>query len=239
MWPTPSYGLLCVSPALGCAVVVSLTEITVLQGKEATFPLEVTDISTFDYLIWTLHGKAVVLKERGKPTLTLLPALVGRVTLQESSGSLQIRNVSLADSGLYLAATQKGSERRLIRQYCLLVFDIISNIVAWPNGSCSLELTCHVARSQDRNITYSWKRENVNGNPSTQGPKLSLYLGPSDKSLSYSCMAQDTSNSSSLSIKPYQFCRSSVEATAAHFMSSTMLSCLLKAFALAMVVALQ
>ncbi|XP_019411503.1 PREDICTED: SLAM family member 9-like [Crocodylus porosus] len=199
--------------ALGCAVVVSLTEeITVLQGTETTFPLNMRDVSTFNYLIWTLHGNAVVLKEQGKPTLTLLPALAGRVTLQEPSGSLQIRNVSLADSGLYVAAVQKGSERRPLQRYCLLVFDIMSNAVTWPNGSCSLELTCHVARSQDRNITYSWKRTDVNRDPSTQGPKLSLYLDPSSKSLSYNCTAQDTSNSSSLGIKPYQFCRSSVEA---------------------------
>uniref|UniRef100_A0A7M4ENG3 Ig-like domain-containing protein n=1 Tax=Crocodylus porosus TaxID=8502 RepID=A0A7M4ENG3_CROPO len=170
-------------------------------------------VSTFNYLIWTLHGNAVVLKEQGKPTLTLLPALAGRVTLQEPSGSLQIRNVSLADSGLYVAAVQKGSESAcgftsLVPPHPLFPFpaDIMSNAVTWPNGSCSLELTCHVARSQDRNITYSWKRTDVNRDPSTQGPKLSLYLDPSSKSLSYNCTAQDTSNSSSLGIKPYQFC---------------------------------
>ncbi|XP_006032660.1 SLAM family member 9-like [Alligator sinensis] len=225
--------------ALGCAVVVSHTpEISRLQGKEVTFSVEVGDSSKFDYLIWTLHGQPVVLKQRGEPTLVLLPALAGRVTLQEPSGSLQIRNLLLADSGLYVAATQKGSERKRLRQFCLLVFDIMGNVISWSNGSCSLDLTCRVARGQDRDITYSWRPAKVGRGPSSQGPKLSLYLDPSNKSLSYNCTVQDTSNSSSLSIEPYQFCHSSVE-TAAHSMASVMLSCLLKAFVLAMVVALQ
>lgn len=97
-------------------------EISKLQGKEVTFPLEVGNSSKFDYIIWTLHGQPVALKQPKEPTLVLLPALAGRVTLQEPNGSLQIRNLLLEDSGLYVAATQNGSERTRLKQYCLLVF---------------------------------------------------------------------------------------------------------------------
>lgn len=89
--------------------------------------------------------------------------------------------------------------------------DITGNAISWSNGSCSLELTCQVARGQDRDITYSWRPATVDRGPSSEGPKLSLYLDPWNKNLSYKCTVQDTSNSSSLIIEPYQFCRSSVE----------------------------
>ncbi|XP_038624376.1 LOW QUALITY PROTEIN: SLAM family member 9-like [Tachyglossus aculeatus] len=161
-----------------------------------TFPLDIPSGQPVESIAWTSNGAVatVIPGGRGNPPNIIITSQRhrGRLTIS-TDYSLTMSPLSLEDTGTYRAdvntADNTTSTQFSLRVYELLVEpSVMVKSTVSINGSCTVTLTCSVAKGGD-NVTFSWTPLGLETTVSPDGAILSISRNPGDPLRGYMCTA--------------------------------------------------
>lgn len=194
--------------------VVGVLQESINLSPEIPSTEEIKDITWFSEKNLAMKKSVIPVKE-GQPVVVMVmdPRYQDRVSILESSYSLQISNLTWEDSGLYEAQVNlKTSQLRITKSYYLRVYGRLSkphitvNSNISEEGVCNISLMCSLERA-GMDVTYIWLSSQDSTNASREGSVLSTSWRPGDKALSYTCrVSNPVSHVSSRRISVGSFC---------------------------------
>ncbi|XP_074895623.1 natural killer cell receptor 2B4-like isoform X2 [Buteo buteo] len=106
------------------------------------------------------YHQRILTVEKNKAELFFNSTFLGRAVFQRETFSLQIRPVSMADSGVYVADFEDTSGTFTRRCFHVSVWEPVhslqleTRVLGWKQGWCNLSLVCTVSGAD--NVSYSW-----------------------------------------------------------------------------------
>ncbi|XP_045064270.1 carcinoembryonic antigen-related cell adhesion molecule 5-like [Coregonus clupeaformis] len=128
-------------------------------GENITFNVTLSPPEPPKTVTWNVDGGTIIILSGG--TETVFGNYKGRVTLSRTTGSLELRNLSLDDSGEYLVNIITAADVSLKKTTRLKVFERVSDVMLTSNDSdilvefnSSVSLSCSSSGSSP--FSYRW-----------------------------------------------------------------------------------
>ncbi|XP_076770623.1 SLAM family member 9 isoform X2 [Arvicanthis niloticus] len=192
-------------------------EVAAVLQESISLSLEIPPDEEIKNITWFSQKVLAIVTpgKEGQPVVIMAmdPRYRGRVSIPESSYSLQISNLTWEDSGLYEAQVNlKMSQLHITKSYHLRVYRRLSkphitvNSNISEEGICNISLMCSIERA-GMDVTYIWLSSQDSTNVSHEGSVLRTSWRPGDKALSYTCrVSNPVSNINSRHISVGSFC---------------------------------
>ncbi|XP_038624373.1 uncharacterized protein LOC119946964 [Tachyglossus aculeatus] len=185
----------------------ALRELNGTIGGSVTFPLDILAGWQVESIAWTSNGAVttVIPGRPGDPPEIIATHQRYRGRLSVSTDySLIISLLSLEDVGTYRAdintANNTSSSQFSLHVYERLAKPTVTvNSTKPDNGSCTITLTCSVARRRNE-LTFSWTPLGPRTTISSNGSVLSVFQKPGDPPQDYTCTATNPISNSSRTI---------------------------------------
>nr|KAF6291670.1 SLAM family member 6 [Myotis myotis] len=181
-------------------------------GESVTFPLKFSAKEEIQSITW-LHNRTSIIfipKDAAQSQVTD-PKRKDRLKVIQSS-SLQINNLTMADSGPYRAQISTATSVEMY-DYNLSIFRRLRNLQVanhtqlFENGSCEIQLTCSVENPNDH-ASFRWQ---VAGNTILEEANLTIFWEPKDSSEeTYTCIAKNPVSNLSFSFSVQSLCKGSL-----------------------------
>ncbi|XP_036199421.1 SLAM family member 6 isoform X2 [Myotis myotis] len=178
-------------------------------GESVTFPLKFSAKEEIQSITW-LHNRTSIIfipKDAAQSQVTD-PKRKDRLKVIQSS-SLQINNLTMADSGPYRAQISTATSVEMY-DYNLSIFRRLRNLQVanhtqlFENGSCEIQLTCSVENPNDH-ASFRWQ---VAGNTILEEANLTIFWEPKDSSEeTYTCIAKNPVSNLSFSFSVQSLCK--------------------------------
>ncbi|XP_059529380.1 SLAM family member 6 isoform X4 [Myotis daubentonii] len=178
-------------------------------GESVTLPLKFPAKEEIQSITWLHNGASIIFipKEPAQSQVTD-PTRKDRLKVIQSS-SLQINNLTMADSGPYRAQITTATSREMY-DYNLSIFRRLRNLQVanhtqlFENGSCEIQLTCSVENPNDH-ASFRWQ---VAGNTILEEANLTISWEPKDSSEeTYTCIAKNPVSNLSFSFSVQSLCK--------------------------------
>ncbi|XP_036058558.1 SLAM family member 6 [Onychomys torridus] len=198
-------------------------------GESVTLPLELP--AGTKAIVWHYEGEASHYVGKVSHVTTILiiqlnksenpqimktdPKREKRLHITQSY-SLQVSNLTMADTGSYTAQiiTEDSSPDFII--YILRVFERLSNLEVtnhtrlFENGTCEIHLTC-IVENPNRTVSVGWQ---ASGSTSLREPNLTVSWDPKNSiDQSYTCQAENAVSNLSISVSAQSLCTDSSQDT--------------------------
>ncbi|KAM7054973.1 SLAM family member 6 isoform 4-T7 [Molossus nigricans] len=185
--------------------------VTGVLGESVILPLKFPEGKQSRSITWLHDGTSIIfiLTEEKKIQVTD-PQREDRLNVTQSY-SLQINNLTMADSGPYRAqiTTTTSSE---ISNYSLEIFrrlrklQVANRTQLLENGTCEIYLACSVENLNDH-ISLWWQ---VPGNTTLEEANLTISWNPKNSNeQTYTCIANNTVSNASFSLSTQSLCKDS------------------------------
>ncbi|TKC48400.1 hypothetical protein EI555_001951, partial [Monodon monoceros] len=179
-------------------------------GESVTLTLKFPVEEKIMSITWLHDGKSAVFIEPNEALNRVTdPKRKNRLNVTESY-SLQLSNLTMADSGHYKAQITTLTSL-LFTSYDLRIFRRLRNLQVVPhtkwsnNRTCEILLTCSVEDPND-NILFRWQ---VSGNTLQSEANLTISWDPkSFNEETYTCIAENPVSNSSFSVSVQSLCKS-------------------------------
>ncbi|EPQ02416.1 SLAM family member 6 [Myotis brandtii] len=180
-------------------------------GESVTLPLKFS-AEEIQSITW-LHKTASVIFILTEPAQIQVtdPKRKDRLKVIQSS-SLQINNLTMADSGPYRAQITTATSIEMY-DYNLAIYRRLRNLQVanhtqlFENGSCEIQLTCSVENPNDH-ASFRWQ---VAGNTILEEANLTISWEPKDSSEeTYTCIAKNPVSNVSFSFSVQSLCKGSL-----------------------------
>ncbi|XP_014402831.1 PREDICTED: SLAM family member 6 isoform X2 [Myotis brandtii] len=177
-------------------------------GESVTLPLKFS-AEEIQSITW-LHKTASVIFILTEPAQIQVtdPKRKDRLKVIQSS-SLQINNLTMADSGPYRAQITTATSIEMY-DYNLAIYRRLRNLQVanhtqlFENGSCEIQLTCSVENPNDH-ASFRWQ---VAGNTILEEANLTISWEPKDSSEeTYTCIAKNPVSNVSFSFSVQSLCK--------------------------------
>ncbi|KAL1769902.1 SLAM family member 6 isoform X1 [Sigmodon hispidus] len=204
----------------GNEVSYNSTSIRVMNGVlggSVTLPLELPAGKKTSNIIWHYKGEAspvttilfINLNDFKSPQILQVDSKREKRLKITQSFSLQVSNLTMADTGLYSAQiTTENSDPNFIA-YTLRVFEQLSNLEVanhihlFENGTCEIHLTC-VIRNVSHNVSVGWQ---ASGSTSLRKPNLTVSWDlRNSHDQTYTCQAENPVSNVSASVSAQRLC---------------------------------
>ncbi|KAM7054971.1 SLAM family member 6 isoform 2-T5 [Molossus nigricans] len=183
--------------------------VTGVLGESVILPLKFPEGKQSRSITWLHDGTSIIfiLTEEKKIQVTD-PQREDRLNVTQSY-SLQINNLTMADSGPYRAqiTTTTSSE---ISNYSLEIFrrlrklQVANRTQLLENGTCEIYLACSVENLNDH-ISLWWQ---VPGNTTLEEANLTISWNPKNSNeQTYTCIANNTVSNASFSLSTQSLCK--------------------------------
>ncbi|XP_023616469.1 SLAM family member 6 [Myotis lucifugus] len=178
-------------------------------GESVTLPLKFSAEEEIQSITW-LHKTASVIFIPKDPAQIQVtdPTRKDRLKVIQSS-SLQINNLTMADSGRYRAQITTATSREMYN-YNLAIYSRLRNLQVanhtqlFENGSCEIQLTCSVENPNDH-ASFRWQAA---GNTILEEANLTISWEPKDSSEeTYTCIAKNPVSNLSFSFSVQSLCK--------------------------------
>ncbi|XP_066891451.1 SLAM family member 6 isoform X2 [Kogia breviceps] len=212
IWLFQSLTLAC---CLGPGNTVSQTSSTPLivngvMGESVTLTLKFPVEEKIMSITWLHDGKSIIFIEPNEPLNRVTdPKRKNQLKVIESY-SLQISNLTMADTGSYRAQITTPTSS-LFTSYDLRIFRRLRNLqvvshTKWSkNRTCEIHLTCSVDNPKD-SVLFRWQ---VSGNTLQSDANLTVSWDPkSFDEETYTCVAENAVSNSSFSVSVQSLCQS-------------------------------
>ncbi|XP_006752907.1 PREDICTED: SLAM family member 6 isoform X2 [Myotis davidii] len=210
IWLLQSLSLL---SGLGPGNTVSQTQALPLRvdgvlGESVTLPLKFS-AKEIQSITWLHNGASIIFIPKDPAHIQVTdPTRKDRLKVIQSS-SLQINNLTMADSGPYRAQITTTTSREMY-EYNLSIFRRLRNLQVanhtqlFENGSCEIQLTCSVENPND-NASFRWQ---VAGNTILEEANLTISWEPKNSSeVTYTCIAKNPVSNLSFSFSVQSLCK--------------------------------
>ncbi|XP_059998238.1 SLAM family member 6 [Lagenorhynchus albirostris] len=179
-------------------------------GESVTLTLKFPVEEKITSITWLHEGKSAIFIAPNEALNRVTdPKRKNRLNVTESY-SLQLSNLTMADSGLYRAQITTLTSS-LFTDYDLRIFRRLRNLQVVPhtkwsnNRTCEILLTCSVENPND-NILFRWQ---VSGNTLQSEANLTISWDPkSFNEETYTCVAENAVSNSSFSVSVQSLCKS-------------------------------
>ncbi|XP_054567703.1 SLAM family member 6 isoform X2 [Eptesicus fuscus] len=163
-------------------------------GESVTLPLKFSAEEEIQSITW-LHNRtvvAIIFTQTKPPQIQVTdPERKDRLKVTQSS-SLQINNLTIADSGSYRAQITTATSK--FYDYNLSIFRRLRNLQVandtqlFENGTCEIQLTCSVENPDDH-VSFRWQ---VAGNTVLEEANLTISWDPKNSNEeTYTCIAKN------------------------------------------------
>ncbi|XP_021054837.1 SLAM family member 6 isoform X2 [Mus pahari] len=184
-------------------------------GESAVFPLTLPAGKTASVIIWNYEGEAshgtalfINLNTPKSPDIIYIDR---RKTLNiTQSYSLQISNLTMADTGSYTAQITTKDSEMIVLRYTLRVFERLGNLetanntLLLENGTCQIHLACAV-NNQNQTVSVEWQ---ATGNISLGEPNVTIFWDSRNSGdQTYICRAKNAVSNLSVSVSTQSLCK--------------------------------
>ncbi|XP_070252909.1 SLAM family member 6 isoform X3 [Myotis yumanensis] len=180
-----------------------------VPGESVTLPLNLSAEEEIQSITW-LHKTTSVIFILTEPAQIQVtdPKRKDRLKVIQSS-SLQINNLTMADSGTYRAQITTATSTKMYG-YNLAIYRRLRNLQVanhtqfFENGSCEIQLTCSVENPNDH-ASFRWQ---VAGNTILEEANVTISWEPKDSSEeTYTCIAKNPVSNLSFSFSVQSLCK--------------------------------
>ncbi|KAM5202684.1 SLAM family member 6 isoform 1-T1 [Hipposideros larvatus] len=194
---------------LGPGNTIAETPLKGVLGESVTLPLEFPAEDEIQSIIWHHNGLSIIFIQP-KQALILFtdPKLKEQLNVTQSY-SLQIKNLTMANTGLYSAQITTMASSKIFN-YTLRIFRRLRNLHVAnytqlsENDTCEIHLTCSVENSNDH-VSLRWQ---VSGNILLEEANLTISWDPKTSSeQTYFCIAENPVSNLSFSFSVQSLCR--------------------------------
>lgn len=196
---------------LGPGNTIAETPLKGVLGESVTLPLEFPAEDEIQSITWHHNGLSIIFIQP-KQALILFtdPKLKEQLNVTQSY-SLQIKNLTMANTGLYSAQITTMASSKIFN-YTLRIFRRLRNLHVAnytqlsENDTCEIHLTCSVENSNDH-VSLRWQ---VSGNILLEEANLTISWDPKTSSeQTYFCIAENPVSNLSFSFSVQSLCRGS------------------------------
>nr|XP_023659141.1 carcinoembryonic antigen-related cell adhesion molecule 5-like [Paramormyrops kingsleyae] len=126
-------------------------------GDSVQFLVSTDSHNGFSFISWTVNGSTILTSD-GTNTITY-PVYNGRINFDITTGSLELKSLTLHDSGSYQVQIQTSGESEVQQQVSLKVLEPVSDVIIQANATelvefnDSVSLTCSASGSSP---TFHW-----------------------------------------------------------------------------------
>lgn len=188
-----------------------------ILGESIVLPLELPAGKTASVIVWS-HKEAlqgtimfiIQLKDPEKPNIINANREKEKRLNITQSYSLQLNNLTMADTGSYTAQITTEDTEPTIFRYTLRVFERLSNLeianhtLLLENGTCQMYLACTVKNS-NQTVSFEWQ---TTGNISLREPNVTISWDPRNSSnQTYICRAENAVSNLSVSVSTQSLCK--------------------------------
>lgn len=190
-----------------------------ILGESAVLPLELPAGKKASVIVWSYEGEAsqvttiliIHLKEPEKPQIIKTDRKREKRLDITQSYSLQLSNLTMADTGSYSAQITTEDAEPTVFKYTLSVFERLSSLevanhtLLLDNGTCQMHLACLV-KNPNRTVSVEWQ---ATGNDISLGePNVTISWDPRNSSdQTYICRAENAVSNLSVSVSTQSLCK--------------------------------
>ncbi|XP_021029170.1 SLAM family member 6 isoform X1 [Mus caroli] len=184
-------------------------------GESAVLPLKLPVGKMTCSIIWSYEGEAsqvtALVINLSKPESPQIMYTDGKKRLNiTQSYSLQISNLTMADTRSYTAQITTEDSKVTVFKYILRVFERLGNLettnhtLLLENGTCQIHLAC-ILKNQSHTVSVEWQ---ATGNISLGGPNVTIFWDPRNSSdQTYVCRAKNAVSNLSVSVSTQSLCK--------------------------------
>lgn len=188
-----------------------------ILGESIVLPLELPVGKIASVIVWS-HKEAlqvttmfiIQLKDPEKPNIINADRKKEKRLNITESYSLQLNNLTMADTGSYTAQITTEDTEPTVFRYTLRVFERLSNLeianhtLLLENGTCQMHLACTVKNS-NQTVSFEWQ---TTGNISLREPNVTISWDPRNSSnQTYICRAENAVSNLSVSVSTQSLCK--------------------------------
>lgn len=188
-----------------------------ILGESAVLPLELPAGKMVNIVFWSYEEASQV----AAPLIMYInetegPKIINTDRKKEKrlnitqSFSLQLNNLTMADTGSYTAQITTEDSERTVFRYTLRVFERLSNLeianhtLLLENGTCQMHLACTV-KNPNQIVSVEWQ---TMGNISLREPNVTVSWDPRNSSdQTYICRAENAVSNLSVSVSTQSLCK--------------------------------
>ncbi|CAK6439765.1 unnamed protein product [Pipistrellus nathusii] len=199
--------------SLGSGNTVSQTEappllVNGVLGESVTLPLKFPAKEEIQFITWLHNSSAIIFIQIKPPQIQNTdPQRKDRLKVIQFS-SLQINNLTMADSGVYRAQLTTKALKNY--DYNLSIFERLKNLQVtsdtklFENGTCEIQLTCFV-KNPDDHVSFRWQ---ATESTILEEANLTISWDPKNSSEeTYTCIAKNPVSNLSFSLSVQSLCK--------------------------------
>ncbi|XP_052592597.1 SLAM family member 6 [Peromyscus californicus insignis] len=186
-------------------------------GESTTLPLELPAGKKPSLIVWLHEGEAshvtttliIQLNKSENPHIMKTDPERGKRLNITQPYSLQVSNLTMADTGLYTAQITTEDSALDFFIYTLRVFERLSNLEVtnhtrvFENGTCEIHLTC-IVENPNHTVSVGWQ---ASGSTSLREANLTVSWDPKNSNdQSYTCQAENAVSNLSISVSAQSLC---------------------------------
>lgn len=188
-----------------------------ILGESVVLPLELPAGKMANVIVWSYEETspvtAILIIQLNEPEG---PKFINTDRKKEKrlnitqSYSLQLNNLTMADTGSYIAQITTEDTERTVFRYTLRVFERLSNLeianhtLLLENGTCQMHLAC-IVKNSNQTVSVEWQ---TTGNISLREPNVTLSWDPRNSSdQTYICRAENAVSNLSVSVSTQSLCK--------------------------------
>lgn len=184
-------------------------------GESAVLPLKLPAGKIANIIIWNYEWEAsqvtaLVINLSNPESPQIMNTDVKKRLNITQSYSLQISNLTMADTGSYTAQITTKDSEVITFKYILRVFERLGNLettnytLLLENGTCQIHLAC-VLKNQSQTVSVEWQ---ATGNISLGGPNVTIFWDPRNSGdQTYVCRAKNAVSNLSVSVSTQSLCK--------------------------------
>ncbi|XP_028641561.1 SLAM family member 6 isoform X2 [Grammomys surdaster] len=188
-----------------------------ILGESVVLPLELPAGKTASVIVWSYEREAshvttiliIHLNEPERPLIINSDRKKERRLSITQSYSLQLNNLTLADTGSYTAQVTTEDTEPTIFRYTLKVFERLSNLeianhtLLLENGTCQIHLVC-IVKNPNQTVSIDWQ---ATGNIFLGEPNVTISWDPRNSGdQTYICRAENAVSNLSVSVSTQSLC---------------------------------
>ncbi|XP_032949542.1 SLAM family member 6 isoform X3 [Rhinolophus ferrumequinum] len=190
---------------------ISQTPFIGVLEESVTLPLKFPAEEETQSITWLHNGTSIIFIQPKEALIQVTdPKWKDRLKVTQSY-SLQIKNLTMADTGLYRAQITTMTSS-VISDYSLRIFRRLRNLQVanymqlYENGTCEIHLTCSVENPNDH-VSFRWQ---VSGNILLEEANFTIFSDPKTSSeQTYYCIAENPVSNLSFSFSVQSPCKGS------------------------------
>ncbi|KAF6293767.1 SLAM family member 6 [Rhinolophus ferrumequinum] len=188
---------------------ISQTPFIGVLEESVTLPLKFPAEEETQSITWLHNGTSIIFIQPKEALIQVTdPKWKDRLKVTQSY-SLQIKNLTMADTGLYRAQITTMTSS-VISDYSLRIFRRLRNLQVanymqlYENGTCEIHLTCSVENPNDH-VSFRWQ---VSGNILLEEANFTIFSDPKTSSeQTYYCIAENPVSNLSFSFSVQSPCK--------------------------------